>query len=369
MSSILQGVALTDVGDLINHTLPHFHKQGSFETVYDRRRYVALEMFFEMNTMPVQSGNSIECRYVFDENGTARFAQLGTPRGQRNLRSYGTKGSWPWRFADYEAYWEEHLLSMRRPPAEILNYLKSEYFAAKLSAANKLESRGFITPDSSSDAVNMHGLAWILRGPASGVIDYEGGFIGTTAYYGDGTSTAIDDPGGNQSRTTQPKLRNWAFTHTGANLQTLESIKRALINMNYRPPRGPAQHAGSAGKGGGPMKILWPTKYQDWYSSAVNMRADGRNGDVFPFGMIDDLPLGGVPTCGTPELDTDANEPIFGVNTNHVKTAVHADYMDKQKKARELEDPTGFWFVHWDYQMNMFSDNPRLAGFCGMLAR
>lgn len=357
-----QGVLAENIADLVNRTLPHFLRQGMWESIHTYRHYPLLDVFMPANMIRVRAGKLLDWTYAFGNNGTARHSAIAAPMGQRNIGSYASKGEGSWVRSEAEAIYEAITLSMMDGEEELIDELELQYWAGMSGLGDLMEERGMKTPDDATDKINPTGIPWWIRGVTVNTEDYEGGFNGTYAYFQDGASTANDDLGGNQSRLTNPKLRNWCANHQGFSLHLLEQIKWGLRNMKHKPPKLAAKHSDAGTNMSPKLTIFWPTEYADAYSTMANQRADGRNADVFPFGIFDDLKLGGVDTQELPVLDSDPLQSVYAVNSNFVRVAVLNKWWMKLKKVFELHDPVHVSVAHIDCVYQWYCNNSRLGG-------
>lgn len=364
-----QGVAQADIPDLVNRTLPKFLKQGLWESIHTFRRYPLLDKIAPANMLRVRAGKGLDWTYAFGNNGSARHALMGEPIGQRNLQSYATKGEASWVRAEAEAWYNAVQMSMMQGEEELIDYLEEQYWAGMGGFADELETQLMATPDDADDRRNPYGIKWWARGVTANSVDYEGSFGGTYAYYGDSTATASDDPAGNQSRLTQAKLRNWCANHKGFSLHLLEQIKWGLRNMAYKPPKIAAKHSDAGDNASPQFMLLWPTEYADAYSTMANQRSDGRNADVFPFGIFDNLRLGGIETIDIPVLDNDALQPVIAINTRFLRMYVLNKWWMKLMPTFHLPDPVHIHVAHIDCVYQMACTNSRLGSAVWHLPR
>ncbi len=355
------GISDSQVDFLVSHTLAKFHKRGEAQVVWDEYTFLFLDEVFTKDRMRVQSGKRIEWRYQFEGNGSFRHKQMVQARDQVNWAPNVVMSYAEWRRFDFYVSVVEDMMDQCNSEAEIVDYLKTEYKAALLDALPGLETRAVLTPDSADDTLNPHGLAYTLRGPTAGVQDYEGGFIGQTAYYQDGASTTTNY---NLDRATYEKLRNFAGTHTGPNPLLLDLILAGRLRTNYKPPRDPTGKAGDLGKRGQHRMVLWQTAYEQWYQNLVTTRfSDGRNRDVAPQG-IEGFGYLGSPTRGVPVLDNQPYNPVYDVDFKHWFPAVLNGKWMAKRAQRYVEQVDNMMLHPFHGTYNYMSDHPRAAGSC-----
>lgn len=354
----------TDIPHLVDHTLPYFHRRGKFETIYDYQNFVWLDMVLREERLMVQTGKALEWRYVFDGNGSFRFAALHEPRGQRNLTKTILKGTEPWKHADFEVYVEENVVAQMRDEAEIVDYLELAWFMGFKEFAEGIEFAFAQTPDDADDRKNPHGFPWWVRGPTKGTEDYDGGFNGQTSYYKDGTGTTTQ---GGLDAATNAKLRNWCANHRGFGPELIAQIIRGRVMSNYVPPKTPRETV----KRRPPKRVVfWPLEFQAEYVTLANTRySDGRNRDLAPIKAESQMQLLGDDTFGLATLSDHADQPVFDINFAHLRPAVLKGRWLKQLKTKEHEDIDELFITRFKNDLELICDNMRLGGACYTLVR
>jgi len=352
----MKGLAVSEIPDLVNSTLPHFKNRGKFEAAFELQQYYFLDEVFQKDKYQVQDGRSIEFNVVLDDNGTARHTKLFSTR-TRNMRDVLKQGSQNWCFADAEAYYEAHLLTMNRGASAKAKYIKIQYFAAYKSLANLLERRAVLAPEDANDQENPNGLLWWFSMLASGQQDDTGGFNGKLARYGDGTTTTTI---GGIDANLNPLWRNWVATYSGViDIDTTNTLRRGMIATKFVRPKSvkDLDNGGPASK----WRVLWSLRHQAEYEELVNSGSDKRNGDLNPF--ADMITFRGVRTVGLPTLETVSNSPIIVCNFAHFMPCVHSDWWMKEDEPMRDVDQRHVYVQGIDCQYNYLADNRREMGF------
>lgn len=350
----MNGLSIEQIPDLIKTTLPHFANRGRFEAAYELQKFYFIDTVFQQDKQQVQDGKHIEWTVVLDENGTARHTGLYATR-QRNKRNVVKTGTSRWTFADAEAYYEAHEVTMNRGASAIAKYIRTQFFAAYLSIANLIERRAVLVPEDAADTENPQGVPWWINMLDAGVTNYTGGFLGKTARYADGTTTTLV---GGIDGATEPLWRNWAVNGSGVNMATMDALRRGMIFTDFRPPRTVKEMVrGPASK----YRILTSLSYQADYERLANQGPENRNGDLNPFrGM---LTFRGVPWIGMPTLEDTAYNPIYVVDFNHFQPVVHADWWMKEDEPMRDVDQRHVIVQGIDCQYGYKSKNKRQGGF------
>lgn len=353
------GVARGDLGDLINHSLAHFRKRGSFEATLQYQDYAVCDDLMRKGRYKVQDGNQIEWRIIFNDNGSARHVRLFevTPVNYVNLMQRGVAN---WIYTEAKAVWEARIMAQMRGESALYDYMKSQYFAAMKGLIDLLEEDAFDTPFDAGDDVTVNGIPWWIRGldNATQGTDFTGGFNGIYAQYGDGTFTSTV---GGLDGETLPMWANWVANRNATfDMQLVRTIRRGMAFTNFNPPRDIRQfyNPGSAKK-----RIYCGITDRTEYADLVNAGPDDRNGDVNPFRYQGLLTLDGAEVKQVAVMEDLADRPIFCVNLSNLFVAVHSDFWLKETEAMNDRDEPHVWVAQWDCMHNFGCDNPRHAGF------
>ena len=351
----MPGLALTDIPDLVNTTLPHFKSRGRFEAAFNLQNYYFLDEVFQQDRYDVQDGTQVEWTVVLAGNGSARHAGLYATRTNREQRDVVKLARGNWCFADAEAIYHSFELLANRGPSQKAKYIKTRYFAAYKDLADIIEQRAVLTPADASDQENPVGLPWWIRMANSGVTDYTGGFIGRRSRYADGTGTTTT---GGIDSDAEALWRNWACNHAGMGIALCDSIRRGMTYTNFRPPRNVKEmYTGPSRK----LRILSSLAYQIEYSRLVNNGPDNRNGDLSPFGV--ELNYSGIRWVGVPTLETAAYNPVYCVDFANFQPIVHSDMWLKELDPMNDRDQPHVFVQRIDCWYNYICVNPRQAGF------
>lgn len=351
----MKGIPTEKIPDLINTTLPHFKNRGRFEAAFELQQYYFVDEIFQQDKYSVQDGSSIEWTVVLDENGTARHTGLYATRN-RNQKDAVRLGTARWCYADAYAAYEAHELTMNRGASAKAKYIKTKYFGAYKSIANIIERRAVLTPEDANDTENPQGVAWWLSKLPSGTTDYVGGFNGKYAAYADGTTTSVI---GGIDAVNEPLWRSYVVNHTGMNINTLESMRKANIFTDFRPPRNVKEmYTGPASK----RRVLWGLSFHAEYMRIINQGPDSRNGDYSPFNG--DPSVFGVRPVPLPTLEGVAYNPIYCVDFANFKPVVHSDWWMKETSPMNDVDQPHVFIQQIDCQYNYQADNRRSLGYC-----
>ncbi len=351
-----QGLTVQQQVDLIKSTLAHYKDVDKFEAALDYQQYYFIDEVFTTDNYQVQDGTRVEFSVVLDNNGSARHATMWDPRTNHDKKDLFNTGYAEWCFADAEAVWHRQALTMNRGASKIRDELKKEYFGAYASLLNIIESRAVLAPTNSADAINPQGLGYWF-GMFSGT-NYDGGFLGTTTYFADG-STSTTTGGINAS--TNPNWRSLAANRTAQlDIGTIDTMRYLLILGGFKTPRNLKQFYSDRNQ---KKKILSSHADQAAYERLVNAGPDDRNGDLNPFGASGNLTFRGIEWIGIPTLNNDAYKRLFCVDFAYFFPIVHADWWMKADEPMTDRDQRKVITMGIDCQYNYGCDNRRRAGF------
>lgn len=354
------GVKNSQIPDLINHSLADFKDRPNFEAYLDLQEYIVCDYWFAEDRYDVQDGNSIEWRIVPDAgNGSFQFVSKFqvTDRPYRNIMQ---KASVQWCYAEAKSVYEARTMKEMRGKSELYNYLKGCYFDGTMDAVNGIELSAFAVPQSASDSLTPLGIPFWVNFLNSGTTDYTGQFGGQTAIYGDGsTTTSI----GSLSTQTYTKHRNWAFNHSGINMQTMDAIRLACMKTGFKPPKNiKAYYSQTAPR----FAIHSSIDYAADYERLVNAGPDNRNGDLNPFGGSGGaLTFRGYEWKPTPVMDGMTYNPIYGVDRKNFQPVVHSDWWFAETEPMNDQDNPHVYTVQWDFQFNYALRNKRTGCWAG----
>ncbi|MDX2147580.1 MAG: hypothetical protein SFZ23_08670 [Planctomycetota bacterium] len=349
------GLANQNIGQLILSTLAAYKDVPKFEAALDFQEYYFVDQVFRRNNYQEQSGTQVEFRCVLDNNGSARHTRLFQQRTDHNKRDLITRGVVPWVYADAEAVYEAHILTMNRGESVIVNEIKTEYFATYASLLKIIEERAVGSPDSSTDDLNPQGLGHIF-GLFAGT-NYTGGFLGQRHYYGDGTNTTslfgIDSA-------TQPMWRNPAANRTPTlDAGTMDTMRYLSIISEFKTPNDLREYYSDRNMR---RRVLWSQNDHAAYERLVNLGPDDRNGDLNPFRGAG-VTWRGLQCVPLATMNNDTYNRIYVVDFSYIFPVIHGNWWMREDEPIRDQNQRHVWTVGIDCQYAYGCDNLRRAGF------
>lgn len=356
------GISNADLIDLTKTTLENLPDMD-FEVALAKVNYVAVNTWFQKDKMEIDGGTSIVRNIMLDNSGNARHVRL-YQRSSINVADVQKRLTAPW--VQVEGQWsiERREVLRNRGKARFINLVESRRLDAMLAMADLLETRAWKTPQDSNDDLNPRGLPYYISKliPAVGsgydaLIDIAGGFSGRRILWGDTTQTINDKSGINP--TTQSKWRNYADTKTGINSDFITKLSRAFYATRFRSPM---LAKDLSKEGSNKFRIYMGLDDVVSYGDLARKANENLGADLDKFHGV--LAFNRVPVEHAPELDSDTDRPVYGVNHDKFKPFVlEGDWMREDEPDRDPElHNVATTFVDGSYQY--VGINVREGGFC-----
>lgn len=240
------GISNSDLIDLQRTTLPLL--PVDFEVAQQNQtNEIVNEWFSDPQIEESQGGTSIVKNIQLDNSGQAQHVRLFQ---QRAINQGDTQSRFTAPWCQMSFYWliERYEALRNRGRAAYVNLLDSRQTEALMSAANLLQQRGWLSPDSSSDDLNPQGVPfWINKIPPSTATGYNlaidnpapyGDFVGRRIIYGQtGTPTYVLTNKDGINPTTTKLFRNYAAIYTTIDAQWVKLARDLFHALNFISPR------------------------------------------------------------------------------------------------------------------------------------
>lgn len=348
--ALASGVASSDLLDLINTTRERL-PAGDFTVTQEFQKYTVMDKWFAQDRVQYRGGRKIVENAQFDDNGNAQFVR---PMQRRSIHAVDTQDQFeaPWVMADTHWTITRQEILRNRGPEGFVDMVKSRRIAALMSLANKLETRCWMAPDSTSDDLNPMGLKyWIVPLDSSSA---GAGFYGCHA---DG----FTDKGGIQAATAnantptcsggEPMWRNYVAGgatstteyYLTINDAAINTMRRCMYKTHFVSPlvvddliNGPAAD----------YRIYCNVDTKIEYEDHVDEKNEGAGygGDADKFAGL--VAFKRVPISEEPQLEDDTTNPFYFVNHSHFYPFVQeGEYLREDETRNPDEYPDTF--VTW----------------------
>jgi len=357
------GVSNSDLRDLLTLTLENL-PDDDFEVVLKYRAYPVCNMIIPKYRRISDGGTSYVRFIQFEDSGAA--SQINpyerTPIAVKDVQNR-IEAQWVQTQTNYSISRYELIRNMNR--ARIVELVRSKRVAAKIAAANLFEELAWNTKNEPTDSRNPDGFfAWINFVPAGQ--QSSGGFVGTTQYYQDGSSTTIVG-GINKSNIAQ--ARNWAATYSGEmNLETIKRMRLMQRNIGFSSPMS-VEDLTDKESPYSAMRWYMGNTIIDEYEGLAASRGDTYGSDVEPFAGM--TAFRRIPIVDTPILDsftvkngatTNTIKPIALLNHNYLYYVTEQGNWNVENEPITDREQHDVFTVFYDWSWTIFCENFKYAG-------
>lgn len=357
------GVKNSQLLDLLNTTLPDL-PDNEFEVAWDYEDYEVVNRWFRRDRVDVDGGTTIDRRIMLDDSGAARYVRLYEP-SQMTVNDVLKKTSIPW--CQLETNWSVHKLEVLRNRSSVKGFIKllmARRVDAMVALANMIEDRAWETPDDEDDDKHPFGLPYWLCLADDGTTS-EGGFIGKTVRFGDG-STSNTRAGLSSSK--YDKWRNWAATYEKVNRTLVKRMRKAALKTRFRSPMIVRDIRETPSDN---YRIYMGSDTLIEFEEQAHAQNDNLGADIARYRGA--TLFNRIPMVHIPQLDdytiqdgggNDFNpEPIFGVNHNKFYPIVQEDFWLAESEPQTDRQNHNVFTTFVDGAHQYFCSNLRTAGW------
>lgn len=334
---------ISDHADLVSATRDSAKQDVWVDVSFDYQKYVALPELMRNARDNTQAGEKVTWQVKVTKTDTAQSVGLFQKRNV-DVPMVLTEANVPWRHVT--AYWVSNELEaafQSNDSTRIVNVVNVRRLGAFQDLADQME-RYFWAIGGSGD--DPYGLLYYLVHNAT---------VGQNG----GHPTGFTDVAG-ISRTTYAAWKNWTGRYTNVSRTDFVRKARELANKSRFLNPYPNPTPGTTGDG---MKMGYYTNYNVW--ELLTELAQNQNDRLGPdlTALEGRVLFHGNPIAYTPYLDSDDNDPFYGINWNQVKfTFLASEFMNELPAQRLPYQPRSY--AHWiDTSFNLVCFNPREAGF------
>lgn len=343
------GVPISAMPGLITDTLQFFVDKGVLNAQMSLQDYWVFNYVLTKKRMTIQDGRAIEYRIIDDSKGLARHAN---PHEKIDYEVFSTSyvGTKPWAILEEQASWDGVHMAMQGSASKITDHIMENKFLGKAAAYKVADLGFFLGRENAADVKTPDGLLGNLAVLPAGTTNDEGGHIGTTIRFNDGTSQTTRD---GIDLTSKKSARNFAATKSGMNPNTLDTLYRALVYTKFEVPSAVAAMI----KNEQPSRTIFMAKSEKVLCDNMLNRtgSDGRNQDLRPFKAN---MFAGIELMDTVLWDNHTMKPIVGVDWSAFHPAVLAGMLEKPDEVRtDRANPRVFSQLTWTHY-NYFMDRP-----------
>lgn len=299
-----------NISDLINTGLRELGELKFTDISAPLQHYTAMSRLMRKAKIDFyDAGWGIQWDVMTEDNGSAAFVGLYATDNV-NVPNTMTQGNVDWRHITWNWAMDRREVVMNGSARRIVDLMKTRRHAAFVSAVKKFE-KAFWTLPASTNTTDPYGVPyWVVKTATDAASDTTNrGFNGTTP---SGYTTV-----GGLSPTTYPAWRNYGDAYTAISVDDLiPKWERMADFIEFKPAVSDGTPTFNTGDDYG-----WFTTYKVY--QGVKQILKGQNEDL----GFDLDPMDGKPTFRrgkvewVPQLDTDTDDPVYGLNFGEFKTA------------------------------------------------
>ena len=320
---------IDQAADLLATTLRDL-PQDEFEVMWDSQHF-EFSRIYSQQSRRIDGGTSIKRNVILDETGTAEYRRLYDV-DQPSVDQVHNEIDVPWTQIGTNYSWDIFELMLQRNSAKgYIDLLRSRRVERLWGFAEKLEERGWLTPTNATDRLFPFGVPFYINKADIGVTS-NGDFIGQTVRFQDGsTSTIVAGIDG----ALEAKWRNFAATYTKIDNQFLRRLRRLFMLTKFTPPVFINNPPGNDARG--PNVRIYAA--QDEVIELQDL-GDKRDDNSTPQDLAGKMLVNvegttwfnRAPIVYIPQLDTDADNPVYVVDWSKLQPIVHDGYWMVESK-------------------------------------
>jgi hypothetical protein len=216
------------LADLLATTLKDLPK-GQFEIMWDSQNYEFCRIYQESRRQ-IDGGTSIQRNAILDRHGRARYRRL-YDTDQPTVDQNQVVINVPWTQIGTDYSWDVlEIMRNKSSTKGFINLLESRRAERMWDLAELIETRGWLTPTSSTDTLYPYGIPYYVNFTDDGAT--VGGFVGKTVRYQNGTTGTVV---AGIDASTFPKWRNYADIYVKVDNSLLRRLRSAVRRTRFRP--------------------------------------------------------------------------------------------------------------------------------------
>ena len=329
-----------DIADLVSSTLNDLGRMKLTDISGDLQEYVAFQEIFKKERVTFDSGKAISFNLIDDDNDQAAFT------GLYQVDNYGvndvlTSGSVPWRYGNFNYSWDNHEIDMNAASSErVLDLVKVRRIAAFIAWAKLIETAFWGKPADSTDKTTPFGIDYYV------VKNATEGFNG-------GNPSGLSSGAAGISSTTQTRWANWTAQYTNmTKTDLIRKMRQAAVKTKFVPPVEINQYSTGDRYG-------YYTNYDviQGLEEVLEDQNENLGNDIASKDGA--LMFRKRPMRYVSELDSDSQDPVYGINWGVFKTVFLRGWYMKEAKARTAPNQHNVTVVDNDSTFNWLCYNRR----------
>ncbi len=299
-----------DLGDLVLVALRHLGRAKWTSIAEKLQEYVAVQQILKKKRMGFVGGRGLQFNIFVNTSGQAKHLGL-FETDSSDVSDVMAQGTVPWKHAHTKWDIEVREPMMDSGPAQIVDLVKIRKFDALLAFAEELEAKFWAVPASASDDPDPFGIDyWLVKNATEG-------FNGGNHPNFSGGPAGID-----RTVTKNANWKNYTFQYITVNKTDL--VRKWRKAMTLTRFISPVPHASY--ESGGTYGFYTNYNVIGPLEEALEAQNDRLGNDIAS--MDGKLVMQRIPVTWVPQLETDSQDPLYGINWNVMKPVfLTADYL------------------------------------------
>jgi len=341
-------------------TLPRFKKE-SLEMTYNDITHELYNLWFGMAER--DSGDSIKSWVTLGDTGNAKMVSLWE-EDTHNTVNTDDEIKVDWTHSTTNLEYERREIAMNTGnKVRIYNYLKSKMQNMFREWAELLQPKLILSPTSSTDKKNPHGLAsWLSLGTDNST----GAWTGYSGVYNDGSGTTYNVGGIASTASSKARWGSYYADHNGEfGNNIVDLMARAYRKTHFIPPMVPRK-IGAEHNPVSNFRLYSNDVVIGNFEAMARAQDDKVGPDIVKYQGIPHFK--GVPFIYVDELDTTraslrGTNPIYGVNHTYFKCVVLKENDFVVGRPRQRDNAHNVLAVDADVSFGILCTNRQKAGF------
>jgi len=342
-------IAAETIDDLVASTLTSYGKPNFGMIAQDLPNYIVMNQMLRKGAVKLDASQTMSHILQVTQSDTASDVGLFDDDAlsvQDNLKTIEV----PWRNTTNNFIYDVREKQLNGSPEQLVDLIASRRMDMMLGLAEHLERQFWKAPTSSSDDTTPWGIQYWLKLAADG----EG-----RGFNGDDISGFSSGPGGLSSDT----YRKWAHYNAEYDAFTDDDFA-AEMRRAYRACyfQSPIKTLANDGAQGHRYKLFTGEETIEGLISMARAQNDNIGRDIAAFDdtvTFKRLPFQYVPQIDIEWATSGAKYPVFGIDTKHLKVAVHSKNNFRQTGPETVAGKHNVRAVFIDLSWNIMCDDRR----------
>ncbi len=322
-----------DVADLVQSTLRDLDRGSWTDLTGDLQDYTAMRVLLKKEKVKFKTGNGARVNILTEDGQSARNVGLGYV-ATYNIKDGLSNGYVPWRHTTANYAFDRREEEINGGDAEqIVDLIKTRRGMCDIALAKKMETNFWGKPSDSTDVLTPWGVdMYIVRNATQG---FNGG--NPSGF----TTGAVFDS------STVTRWKNWSDQYTTVSTSDLvRRIRLALKKTNFKSPAKVSEVRSISEK----RSMYTNVDVIQELEELVPLQNDQVGNDLAKYDG--DVLIKRIPLMWVPTLDTDTQDPVYGICWDTlVPVFLKGEYM-KESKPRALDSQPTVVVVDKDMTYN-----------------